>query len=77
MSIAQTGYAMIFQFAIFASKDLPCKLEQRGGHTGPAFSILHDWSIATKLMPLNYQNNALFNGDGKQLPPNLQISIFV
>ena len=68
MSIARMGYALAFQFALFASKDLPCRLEQRDGHTGPALSILHSWPIATKLMPLNCQNNALFNGDGKQLP---------
>jgi hypothetical protein len=78
MSIARTRYALAFQIALFASKGLPCRLEQRGGHTGPALSILHGWSIATKLMPLNCQNNALlFNRDGKQLPHSLQISISV
>jgi len=61
----------------FYFKKAPCVLEQRDGHTDPALSILYSWSIATKLIPLNYQNNALFNGDGKQLPPNLQISISV
>ena len=61
----------------FCSKDSPCILERRGGHTNPALSILHGLSVATKRMPPDCQNSTVLNGDSKQMPPNLKIDVFV
>ena len=61
----------------FCSKDSPCILERRGGHTDPALSILHGLPIATKRMQLDCQNSTVLNGGCKQILPNLKIAVFV
>jgi hypothetical protein len=48
MSIAQTGYTLLFQITLFTAKEPPCRLKQKDGHTNPILSILHGQPIATK-----------------------------